>query len=294
VIIVLNSRHPTDTAFYTVNPAGSKRVKTEMDFQMPLQANQHAVSGRGTMTTIVNDQSGQRAAVFLPNLPEGTPLAKAGASLVVALEGFAGSVRIASAQFLPEVIADHLRAAARNMLARPFVAFQKEAIAFRQVTDKAMAMALTVVPATVATAPIRARAVKQFDEADIASKAKMLQTFDLEKLSGLIEVDALSSVSDDLAQTARDRFVIMAHVARTGLQAQFQRIATANDPLATGADTDAAMAASKESFYDLKARSATVADAANVLRDIMIAVSLSCEITTDAAYALLTGATNAN
>ena len=257
---------------------------------MPFQANQQTVSGRGMMTTITNTQSGQSERVFVPTFPEGTPLAKAATTLNVALDSFAGNVRNNVAQFLPEVVPQNLRAAAKNVLAEPLVAFQNEAIAFRQTTDKAVAVAMSVVPATIATAGIRGRAVKQFDAADIAAKAAMLQNFTLEQMSGLVEVGALDQLPDGIAQAARDRFMVMSHVARTGLQAQYQKVATVNDPLASGADVDAAMAAAQAALDALKARSATVTDAANVLRSMTTAVALACDLSVDPAYALLTNA----
>jgi hypothetical protein len=257
---------------------------------MPLQANQQIIPGRGTNTTIVDDQSGRRASVFLPTFPEGTSLAKAAVTLTVALENFSGNVRVNASRFLPEVVPQNNRVAAMNVLRTPATNFKSIAIDEKQATAKATAVALSVVPATVATAPIRARAVKRFDDAaDIAAKVKMLSEFTLEQLSGIVEVDALDVLPDGLAQVARDRFMIMAHIARTGLSANFARQSTATDPLGSGVDTEAVMAAAQEALDALKARSATVADAANVLRDTTFVVALACDLSTDQAFALLTG-----
>jgi hypothetical protein len=256
-----------------------------------LQASQTAIVGRGTNTAFVNTLSGGRAAVFVPYDLSDPTLVKRAADMAVALDNLAGSVRVNASQFLPEVVPQNNRAAVINGgTRRAFAAFQSAAIDFRQTTAKALAVAMTPQPATTATQMIRVRAVKAFDAADIAGKAAMIQSFTHEQFSGLVEAGCLDQLPDSLATVARDRFMILAHVARSGMQADLQRKATANDPLASGADVDAANAASKASLDALKARSADVDAAANVLRSVVTAVALICEIPTDDAYALLTNA----
>ncbi|MBR1143688.1 hypothetical protein [Bradyrhizobium sp. AUGA SZCCT0431] len=260
-----------------------------------LQASQTVIVGRGTNTTFLNTRSSQRAAVFVPYGLSDPTLVERASEMAVALENLCGSVRVNASQFLPEVVPQNNRAAVINGGTRKaFMAFQTAAIDFRQAADKAMAVAMTPIAATSATQMIRGRAVKHFDAADIAGKAAMIQSFTLEQLSGLVDAGALDALPNDLATIARDQFMILAHVARAGLQANFQRQASAADPLASGADVDAAMAASKASLDALKARFADVDAAANVLRSIVTAVALICEITIDDAYAVLTSAAIAN
>ena len=261
---------------------------------MPLQASQQIIDGRATITNLVDDQTGRRATVMVPMFPEGTPLAKAAATLTVALENFAGNVRTASAQFLPNVVGQHLRMAATNVLRKPVTDFQSVAIAEQQAIAKATAVAMMVDPATLSTAPIRSRANRMFDGTDIAGKAALIEKSSMEELAGIIESGAIDELPADLAQVARDRYMLMRHVARTGLQANFQRQAMANDPLASGADTGAAMDAAQEALDMLKARSDDVDSAANVLRNVNIVAALACDLSVDAAFALLTGRNSAN
>jgi hypothetical protein len=252
-----------------------------------LQAHQQTIEGRGVNTAFVNTLSGTRAAVFIQQFSD-PAMAKAAASLAVALDNFAGSVRVNASQFRDEVIPQNNRAAVINGgLRKAFMVFRDTTVAFQQVTAKATALAMTPVPTTIGNQMIRARAVKQFDAADIAGRATMIQNFTLERLSGLVEAGCLDQLADDLATVARDRFMILAHIARTGLAANFPRVPTPSDPIASGSDSDAAMAAAKASLDELKARAADVDAAAQVLRNVITAVALMCEISTDSAFVLL-------
>jgi hypothetical protein len=105
----------------------------------------------------------------------------------------------------------------------------------------------------------------------------------------VIEVGFLDQVPADLAQIATDRYCLLRHVARTGLAANFPRRPTASEPLASGPDIAATMAAAQAALDALKARSADVETVAQVLRNVVIAVALACDLTPDAAFALLMG-----
>lgn len=243
----------------------------------------------GPLFSLVDVQSGRRASLMLPTFPEGTPLATTGVTLSVALNNFAGNVQTAVAQFLPGVVPQHMQQAVINVLRKPAVAFQSAAIAEQQAIAKAKAVSMTIDPATLSTAPIRAHAVRLFDAADVAGRAAVLLNFNLEQLAGVIESGAIDQVPPDVAEIGNERYMLLRHVARTGLQASFQRAPTPIDPLASGADTGAAMAAAQASLDALNARSDDVDAAANVLRNVIIVAALACELPVDAAFALLMG-----
>jgi hypothetical protein len=179
--------------------------------------------------------------------------------------------------------------AVTNVLRKPFTEFQNVAIGEKQAIAKTTAVAMAVDAPTLSTSAIRAQANLLFNGADLAGQTALTQTFSLEQMAGIIESGAIDQLPTDLAQIAKDRYMVLRHIAVTGLQSQFQRQPTANDPTACGADVDAAMADAQQALDALKARGANVDAAANVLRDATVVVAVACDLSTDQAFALLTG-----
>ena len=206
----------------------------------------------------------------------------------VAAGAFAGVVNNANSQFLPAARAKHLQSAVVNVLSRPFTALQSGGQDEKQAINTATARATTVDPATPATAHVRARTLAKWDAADIPGKAAMINNLPIEGLAAIHESGALDEVPADLRKVASDRYMIQRHIAKTGMQADFQKQPDANNPLATGPDVDAATAAAQKAVDTLKDRSDVVDDAANVLRNIVTVASLATDLPIDHAYKLLT------
>jgi hypothetical protein len=193
--------------------------------------------------------------VLLPTLTQGTALLKSMANLHTATEMFAGVVNNANSQFLPAARAQQLRSAAVNVLSKPFIALQSAGQDETQAINAATARATTVDPATTVTAPIRARTLAKWDAADIPGKAAMITNLSMEGLAALHESGELDELPSDLRKIATDRYMIQRHIAKTGLQANFQKQPDANNPLATGPDVEAATAAAQKAVDALKGRS---------------------------------------
>ncbi|WP_456670432.1 hypothetical protein [Bradyrhizobium sp. USDA 3240] len=210
------------------------------------------------------------------------------AALVTALALFGQNVSVAVAQFLPNVVSSHIRAAVVNVLSQAFKALQKAGIAEAVAVAKDWAMALTVDPATIATEAVRARATALMDGTDIAGKARLLQGFNEQQLAGTIEVGILDDLPLDIATMARERYVVLRHIRLAGLQADYALSPSADAPLATGPDPESAMAAAKASVARLKQRSVNIDTVATVLNNVVSVVAVSCECTRDQAYSLLT------
>jgi hypothetical protein len=243
---------------------------------------------RGPIQLVVEDATGLRASVFNRQFPAGSPLAVKGNVLYVASGDYGLSLNTAASTLLPTVIASHARVAARNILRTPFMAFMAAGQAEGQKVAKATIEAMSVVPATLATRPIRDRAIKQWDAMDNAGKARAITEWPLEKLAALVEVSALETLDDSLATIARDRYMILRHIEKTGLSAGFAKKPNAQNPLVFGVDDDAAYAASETSLNRLKSDIADIENATAVLRDVTTMVALSCETTIDNAFAILT------
>ena len=242
----------------------------------------------GKMQIVADDATGQRASVFNRTFPAGSLLALKGAALYGAGGDYGLSLNTAASTLLPTVIASHARVAAQNIMRAPFMAFMAIGQAEGQKVTKATIEAMSVVPATLATRPIRDRAIKQWDAMDTAGKARAITEWPLEKLAALVEVSALDTVDDSLATIARDRYMILRHIEKTGLSAGFAKKPTAQNPLVFGVDDDAVYAASKIALDGLKSDIADIENATAVLNDVTTMVALSCEITINNAFALLT------
>jgi hypothetical protein len=152
----------------------------------------------------------------------------------------------------------------------------------------ATAVASTVDPATPATAPLRARTLAKWDAADLAGKAAMIKDSPVEGLAALQEGGALDELPPDLRSIATNRYMVQRHIAKTGLQANYQKQPDANNPLASGPDSDAATAAAQKAVDGLNGRSDDVDTVANVLRNIVTVASLATDLPPDHAYQLLT------
>lgn len=245
-------------------------------------------TSRGKIQLVVNPDTGQRASVFNRTFPANSDLAHKGASLFVACEMYGGSVNQAAATLLPEVIATHSRLAAQNIVRAPLMSFMAAGQGAGQVTAKATIEAMGVVPATLATRPIRDRAVKAWDALDTAGKARAINEWDLERLAGLVEVSEFDALPDSLATIAKDRYMKLRHIARSGLAANFPKTPTAENPLCFGVDDAKVMEAAEISLNRLKSDIADIENATAVIRDVTTMVALTCEITIDSAFALLT------
>jgi hypothetical protein len=245
-------------------------------------------TSRGKIMIVADDATGSRASVFARSFPADSELARRGAALFVANELFGGSLNHAASTLLPTVIASHARVAAQNTLRAPFMAFMDAGQVAGQKVAKATIEAMSVVPAILATRPIRDRAIKQWDAMDNAGKARAITEWPLEKLAALVEVSALDTLPDSLVTVAKDRYMILRHIERTGLSAGFAKKPTAQNPLVFGVDDDATYAASEISLNRLKSDIADIDNATAVLRDVTTMVALSCEISIDNAFALLT------
>lgn len=261
---------------------------------MPLQANMQDTP-RGRMSVLISTETGASARTFYRNdfPPE---LSKPVATLLAANDGFNGIVNNNANTLLPTVVDQHNRVAVVNTLRAPFGAVQAALIAYGQVTAKAQIEAMSVTPANASNQPIRNRAVLALDNANLADKARMLSEFSFQQLAGVVEAGCLDNIpgtanplSDDIVSIGKDRYMLLNHAAKTGMAADHPLKPTADNPAQFGVDEAAVLADAKTGLDNLKARSRYFADGSQLLRDIITAVIVACNVNSDNAFALLTG-----
>lgn len=261
--------------------ASRRQIKGELSMQAGKQT-----TDRGDLVNVLHED-GRRASVLLPKFDRASPLSRPAANLHASTEMFAGVVNNANDQFLPVARGRQLRSAAVNVLSKPFVALQSAGQEEKQAIDTATMRAMTVDPATPATAPIRARTLSRWDAADVSTKAAMLNHLPVEGLAALHESGALDDVPSDLRTIACDRYMVQRHIVKTRLQANFQKLPDVNNPLATGPDVEAAAAAAQKALDALKDRLDAVDRVADLLRNVVAVASIATDLPVDRAYSLL-------
>lgn len=261
---------------------------------MPLQASMQDTP-HGRMSVLVSTETGASARAFYRNdfPPE---LSKPIATLLAANDGFNGIVNNNANTLLRTVVDQHNRVAVVNTLRAPFGATQTALITYGQVTAKAQIEAMSVAPANASNQPIRNRAVLAFDNADMPGKARMLIEASFQQMAGLVEAGCLDNIPgtanplpDDLVGLGKDRYMLFNHAAKTGMAADHPLKPTADNPAQFGVDEAAVLADAQTGLDNLKARSRHFANGSQLLRDIITAVSVACNVNTNDAFALLTG-----
>jgi hypothetical protein len=138
--------------------------------------------------------------------------------------------------------------------------------------------------------PLRAQTRDRFDGMDASGQATFAQRASLEELAAIKEAGRsyFANTPDPVWQIIEDNYNIKRHIARSGLQADFQRRPDANDPVAYGPDEDAALNAARNSLDALRARTATVDAVRNTVQSIIDVVAVATDLSHDEAWKLLT------
>jgi hypothetical protein len=103
----------------------------------------------------------------------------------------------------------------------------------------------------------------------------------------LIETDAYRDVPVELQKRITETYMLKRHIARTGLQSDYPSQPDFSEPLRTGPNVDAAMAAARKAVNTLNTRADTVANVSDTLRATVDLVALCTDLPRDQAYNLL-------
>ncbi|MGX5828705.1 hypothetical protein [Mesorhizobium sp. 43Arga] len=246
-----------------------------------------ATTDHASILTVRDRDRNAIAAVTASLSASTSPLASQATGVVTALKAFGENVAFSAAKYQPAARNDANRKAAADIMAKPFQAFTSAGIAEGRAAAAANATALGVDPGN---APLRAQTRDRFDAMDTAGQAAFAQRASVEELAALMEAGRsyFANTPDPVWQMIEDQYSIKRHIARTGLQADFQRQPDPNDPVAFGADENAAMDASRKSLAALRARSGTVDAVRSTAQSIIDVVAVATDLTRDEAWKLLT------
>ncbi|CCV06709.1 hypothetical protein MESS2_350081 [Mesorhizobium metallidurans STM 2683] len=237
----------------------------------------------------VGHEDGRNAVAALPSdltAPE-SPVASQAARLTSAMGSFNDNIAGNAARFQPDARGTANREAAAKILAAPFQDLIGGGIAEGRAAAAAAANATAVDPGN---APLRAQTRDRFIAKDTAGQAAFAQRASLEELAALMEAGRsyFDATPDPVWQIVEDQYAIKRHIARSGLQADFQRRPDANNPMAFGADEAAAMDAARNSLDALRNRVTTVDAVRNTVQSIIDVVAVATDLSRDQAYWLLT------
>jgi hypothetical protein len=237
----------------------------------------------------VGHEDGRNAVASVPSnlaAPE-SPVASQAARVIAAMGPFNDAVAGNAARFQTDARNAANREDAAKILPAPVQALIAAGIAEGRAAAAANANAIAVDPGN---APLRAQTRDRFDAMDAAGQAAFAQRASLEELAAIMEAGRsyFASTPDPVWRIIEDQYMIKRHIARSGLQAEFQIKPDVNDPVAFGADETAAMAASKEALNSLRARSATVDAVRNTVQSIINVVAVATDLSRDDAWKLLT------
>ncbi|MBN9147181.1 MULTISPECIES: hypothetical protein [unclassified Nitrobacter] len=214
-------------------------------------------------------------------------MSKAIAGLTARLSDFTGVVNSADAQFKAGARAEQLRGGVANVVSKAFAATQIDGRKEGQQIATARATALSVDPATPATAYIRQNFLAHWNAANIGQKGDLVAIATVEELSAVIETKSYQGLPVEFQKTILDDFILKRHINRTGLQSEFSLQPDHEFPLRTGPNVEAAMAASRDALNRLNARSDTIANVNNTLLGLIDLVALATDQHRNQAYDLL-------
>ncbi|GEC17540.1 hypothetical protein [Nitrobacter winogradskyi] len=246
-------------------------------------------TGHGIVHSLLDTRTEKRAAFFIrANFAKDTILAGPAAGLYVAVAGGNATIAEATETYSPLALNKHLRLALPAMVRGPFNTFRKTIGEYHKGNETVRIELETPLPETPATRPIRDRAVRLYDDEIAADQMEMATTFGLEQMSGLVAAGALSTLPDDVATIALDRFVALRYAAREGLAAKFPVRETATNPVSMAVDTDAMMADATAYVATMRQNAKLVHEAIQICRDVITWLAVACECSSDEAFAMLT------
>lgn len=246
-----------------------------------------ADTSRGTIFTL-SHEDGRNVVVHIPSLEQGSALSKAVANLAARLGDMTGVVNNADTQFKATARAEQLRAGVANVVSKTFAATQIDGRKESQQIATARAIAMSVDPATSATGHIRQRALARWDACKtVGDKGSLIDGLSTEGLAALIETDAYRDVPAEMQKLITEKYILKRHIDRTGLQSDYPSQPDVSEPLRTGPNVDAAMAAARKAVSTLNTRADTVANVSDTLRATVDLVALCTDLPRDQAYNLL-------
>ncbi len=239
-----------------------------------------------TFTAIGTDRTGV-AAFRNRLLAEGSPLAVPLVALNGALASLAEQAAPLFGRLMPAALAEEIARLATRIVTPAYQRARNDIQAAKR-NDAARAARVDESPASL---PYASEDRAAFRALDIGGQAGWIASASRDQLASLVTAgqSRFPGLPDALWQQAVERHAIVSHVAKTGLQASYQLQPTISDPAATGPDSAAAESAAQAAMDQWRAEQRTTAEAEDVLRSTIVAVSVATDLPIDAAFKLLNG-----
>lgn len=239
-----------------------------------------------TFTATGTDRTGV-AAFRNRLLAEGSPLASTMTALNGALASLAEQAAPLFGRLLPGALAEEIARLVGRIVTPAYQRLRDHVQATKR-NDAARAARVDETPASL---PFANEDRAAFRALDTGGRAAWIASASRDQLASLIVAgqSRFPGLPAQLWDQVVERHAILSHVEKTGLQANFQLKPTLNDPAAAGPDSDAAEAAAKAAMDQWRAEQRTTAEAENVLRSTVVAISVATDLPVEAAFLLLNG-----
>lgn len=218
---------------------------------------------------------------------EGSPFNASAGPVTAALATLAAQINRADERYTPAARADKLRAVAAQSVG-PVLRKLLDAGRSEQDALNAADARMREIPA--GNMHLRSELRQNFRSMTIPKQAEIAARGDFEFLAAVMEAgrEAFPNLPAEIFNVIDRRFIIAAHIKRTGLQADHFKSGTADRPLATGPDTEAANRAAELALHNHELRREEVAMLEDSVRSIINVVAGTTEVTRDIAFELLT------
>lgn len=188
---------------------------------------------------------------------------------------------------LPEALNEEIR----KVVARTVTPRYQDAARDVQQAKRDNATRIARVNEPPAQLPLAAEDRAEFRSLDVGGRSKWIARADRSQLAALIVAGRarFPGTPDELFNEIIERHAVLAHVEKTGLQADFSLQPTPDHPAAVGPDVAAAEAATREAMLEWRAEQRAIDDAESALRAVIVAIALATELSVGDAFQLLNG-----
>lgn len=254
-----------------------------------------STTSRAAIISASDDKGDRRAVAALPVILEGpdSPVSEQSVALRETAESFAANASNIVATYTATARIGQLRSLAVGSLAKPVQRLIEAGQAEARAIAAAWARLITVPPADATTAMLRQSDRAAFAALAIGDKAAWIERANVGQLGAIIEAARarFPDVAPEIWERAENRYAALNFIRMTGSAADHARQPTANEPLVTGVDAEAAERAAEEGLKRHRQRGEIIDAITQAVRGITSVVALTCELTIDQAFALLTTGT---
>lgn len=252
----------------------------------------YSTTSRAAIITANDDAGDQQAVAAIATVLEDadSPVRLQAVAVREAAESFASSAANIITTYSITARPAQLRKLAVGTLAGPTQRFIDAGRAEKRAKAAAWTRLLSVPAADGTTAGLRQHDRTAFTRLAIGEKAGWIEQADVDQLGAIIEAGSarFPDVTVQIWDRFEERYAALNFIRMAGTVANFARVPTVDDPIATGVDMEAAERAAENALERHHDRSEITDAAEQAVRGITTIVALTCGLDMASAFTLLT------